>query len=111
MNSDKSRVYRLNGSISIMALAAALAATTATAQTAERAGNAGANDNAVAEVIVTAQRKSENLQDVPLAITAITGATLAQKNITDVTRLQDIAPPVGRPLGLRRATQHSRHQH
>ena len=35
---------------------------------------------------------SEKLQDVPLAITAISGATLAEKNITDVTRLQDIAP-------------------
>ena len=89
MNSDRNRATRLNGSISIMALAAALAATTATAQT---AGGAAASDNAVAEVIVTAQRKSENLQDVPLAITAVSGATLAQKNITDVTRLQDIAP-------------------
>ena len=34
MNSDKARVYRLNGSISIIALAAALVATPAAAQTA-----------------------------------------------------------------------------
>ena len=51
-----------------------------------------AREDTVEEIVVTAQRVSENLQDVPLAITAISGETLAEKNITDVTRLQDIAP-------------------
>ena len=44
------------------------------------------------DIIVTAQRVSERLQDVPLAITALSAATLANKNVTDITRLQDLAP-------------------
>ena len=88
----KSHVNRFDRSISIIALAAALVASPAAAQTATEAPNAGASADTVGDIIVTAQRKSENLQDVPLAITAVTGAMLAQKNITDVTRLQDIAP-------------------
>jgi outer membrane receptor protein involved in Fe transport len=34
------------------------------------------------EVTVTATRRSENLQDVPIAITALTGETLTQLNVT-----------------------------
>lgn len=45
-----------------------------------------------ADIVVTAQRVSERLQDVPLAVTALSAATLANKNVTDITRLQDLAP-------------------
>jgi outer membrane receptor protein involved in Fe transport len=38
--------------------------------------------NAVGEVVVTAQRRSENAQDVPIAIQALTGDTLQQLNVT-----------------------------
>ena len=62
------------------------------AQTSPAAEDASATEGGVPEIVVTAQRVSERLQDVPLAITAVSGATLAEKNITDVTRLQDIAP-------------------
>ena len=62
------------------------------AQTSPAAEDASATEEGVPEIVVTAQRVSERLQDVPLAITAVSGATLAEKNITDVTRLQDIAP-------------------
>ena len=92
MNSYLDRVNRLGRSISLIALAAGLTASPAGAQTAKEAVNASPDASRVGDIIVTAQRKSENLQDVPLAITAVSGATLAQKNITDVTRLQDIAP-------------------
>ena len=40
------------------------------------------------EIVVTARKKEENLQDVPLAITAISGETLRRKGIKD---LKDIA--------------------
>src|SRR5579871_2921116 len=33
------------------------------------------------EVVVTAQRRSENVQDVPIAIQALTGETLSQLNV------------------------------
>jgi iron complex outermembrane receptor protein len=32
-------------------------------------------------VVVTATRRTENLQNVPIAITALTGETLAQLNV------------------------------
>lgn len=80
----------------IAGLASPAAAQTSTSQegaapAAAEATNAAPSDE-VADIVVTAQRRGENLQDVPLAITAVTGEVLAQKNVTDVTRLQDLAP-------------------
>ena len=83
----------LSHAASTIALAAVLFAAPALAQAQTPAQTVPETDEAgVPEIVVTAQRVSEKLQDVPLAITAISGATLAEKNITDVTRLQDIAP-------------------
>jgi iron complex outermembrane recepter protein len=50
------------------------------------AGAAGASDatatsDAISEVIVTAQRRSENIQDVPISIRALTGEALDQLNV------------------------------
>src|SRR4029077_17558412 len=36
----------------------------------------------IQEVVVTAQRRAENVQDVPIAIQALTGETLKQLNVT-----------------------------
>lgn len=44
------------------------------------------------EIIVTAQKRSENLQDTPLAISAVTAATIEARGITDVGALSAIAP-------------------
>jgi outer membrane receptor protein involved in Fe transport len=41
----------------------------------------------LAEIIVTAQRRSESLQRVPIAITAVTGANLTASGIRDATDL------------------------
>ena len=46
------------------------------------AGDTGAAAAGIQEVIVTAQRRSENVQDVPIAIQALSGDTLQQLNIT-----------------------------
>ncbi len=46
------------------------------------------------EVTVTATRRSENIQDVPIAVTAITAAQLETKGINDVAKLSAIAPNV-----------------
>lgn len=39
------------------------------------------------DIVVTAQRRSERLQDVPLAVTAVTSETLAQRQINDTNSL------------------------
>ena len=44
------------------------------------------------EIIVTAQKRSERLSDVPLSITAATGDQLAQRGITSAADLEKIAP-------------------
>ncbi|MFK4793996.1 TonB-dependent receptor [Sphingobium sp. ZW T5_29] len=40
------------------------------------------------EIVVTAQRRSQNLQDVPVAVTAFTGETLENKGIVRVADIQ-----------------------
>lgn len=43
---------------------------------------------ALEEVVVTARRRSENLQDVPVSVSAFSDATLAIHGISDITELQ-----------------------
>ncbi len=38
-------------------------------------------------IVVTAQKRAENVQDAPLAISAVTGATLAKDRVTSITDL------------------------
>src|SRR6201987_1206239 len=45
-------------------------------------GETGAGIASIQEVVVTAQRRSENAQDVPIAMQALSGETLAQLNVT-----------------------------
>lgn len=65
-----------------LALAAMLAATPALAQ--EGTGEDGADSD---EIVVTAAKRSENLQDVPIAISAIGGNDLAKSRVTSVDSL------------------------
>ena len=39
------------------------------------------------EIVVTAQKRSESVQDVPISITAITGEELVQRGLTDFTEI------------------------
>ena len=55
---------------------------------------AQSSENAIEEVIVTAQRTSENIQEVPIAVTALTGTMLEDRQITMATDLQMNAPNV-----------------
>ena len=47
---------------------------------------------ALEEITVTAQKRSENLQDTPIAITAVTGATLEAKGRGDIAELGQMTP-------------------
>jgi iron complex outermembrane receptor protein len=46
------------------------------------------------EITVTAQRRSENIQDVPIAITAVSAEMLESRGLNDVAKLSAIAPNV-----------------
>ena len=51
------------------------------------------------EVVVTAQRRTENLQDVPISIQALTGETLAQLNVQTIDDFVKYLPNVTMPGG------------
>jgi len=59
----------------VLAVASLFGATTAVAQTATPASGQ------VEEIVVTATRRSESLQDVPMSITALNAATLEQRAV------------------------------
>ena len=46
------------------------------------------------EVVVTARRRSESLQDVPIAVTALSGDALTLKGASDITELAQAVPSV-----------------
>jgi len=73
--------------------ALALAVMTATPALAEEAAQSGtASDAQVQEIIVTAQRREESLQKVPVAVTAISSAQLENLRVTSVRNLAGLAP-------------------
>ena len=49
-------------------------------------------DTALAELVVTAQRRSQNIQDVPIAITVVNSDTLATLNIDRVDQIALVTP-------------------
>jgi iron complex outermembrane receptor protein len=70
---------------------------TALAQTAP-APTPGATDaqtNAVDDIIVTAQKREESLQSVPVAVTAFSGDTLTDRGISDPQALVRLVPNMG----------------
>jgi iron complex outermembrane recepter protein len=46
------------------------------------------------EIVVTAQRREERLQDVPLSVTAVTGETLTEGNVNSLEHLSHRTPSV-----------------
>jgi len=58
---------------------------------ADAAADTGQSDG-LGEILVTARRVTENLQDVPVAVTALSGDALKQKNIGQVSDLQFSVP-------------------
>jgi len=64
-----------------------------TARAADAADNATAEGGGLAEIVVTARRRSETLQTEPLSITAITGVMLDAMNVRrldDLTNLPNV---------------------
>src|SRR5687768_10036108 len=63
------------------------------------------------ELVVTATRRASDVQDVPLAITALTGDALQQRNIANVEDLTGIVPNVlvaGGNVGTQQASFYMR---
>lgn len=70
--------------------ALALSAGVAAAQTPTRST---AQDSAtIEEIVVTAQKRAENLQDVPVSVTALTADALSARGVNNVLALNNMAP-------------------
>ena len=48
----------------------------------------------IEEITVTARRRTESLQDTPIAISAVTGEGIAERGIDNVTQIGDFTPNV-----------------
>jgi iron complex outermembrane recepter protein len=89
---DASPSRRL-GPCSLFVGAAAVLCTTMTfAQERATGRSPGDDQEGLSEIIVQAQRRSENLQDVPIAVTAVTADSLLQNNVTSMRELGIVAP-------------------
>jgi len=53
-----------------------------------------AADRAIEEIVVTATKREESIQDVPIAVSAFTGDDLAKRGVTDLVGLQEVAPSI-----------------
>jgi len=54
----------------------------------------GTSSGGLEEIVVTAERRSDNLQTTPVAASVLSGSDLAEKGVTTVDQLQFVAPNV-----------------
>ena len=46
----------------------------------------------VGEVVVTSRRREESLQEVPVAVTAMSGAALEKRGFTNISQMEQVTP-------------------
>lgn len=83
--------------VSLVALAACLS----TPALAQDSGNDGANAGGLEDIVVTATKRFENLQDVPVAVSAVSSAMLQAKGVFETSDLNASMPnlQVSSPYG------------
>jgi iron complex outermembrane recepter protein len=88
---NNSTVLAVTCTLGLGTLAAALPLTALHAQSSDSANAAGAVTG-LQEVVVTARRYNENLQQVPLTVTAVTAETIQNNDITNIEDLGSFVP-------------------
>lgn len=64
------------------------------ASPAEEADTATEDTSGLQEIIVTANKRAESAQDVPISVSAVSGEALAQTGVIEVVNLQQVSPGV-----------------
>lgn len=95
---------RIIPGLSMFTLAVCLVQAGAVAQSAQvSAGDSYGADAEIADIIVTAQKRSEKLQDVPIAISSISADRIRERGISDTRDLNMVVPS----LNVTSSTGHS----
>jgi iron complex outermembrane recepter protein len=89
MRSETLRQLLLTSSIATMLLSGV----SATAQIAAPAAPA-TNSLGIEEIVVTARRREERLQDVPISITAFTADAIERNNMVNISQVQNFTPNI-----------------
>ena len=92
--SRKGIAQRRRGRYGWITLAAGAVVAFAQQGVAQTAAPAAQSSGGLEEIVVTAEKRSENLQNVPIAITAFTAEALRAHGITDITSLSQLTPNV-----------------
>ncbi|WP_198669557.1 TonB-dependent receptor plug domain-containing protein, partial [Blastomonas sp. UPD001] len=94
-----SQIHLLGGSAPALALCLAMCGPAM----AQESSGAPAADDGVEDIVVVAQRREQNLQDVPIAVTALSGEALQERGVNSGEDLQFVAP--GLSFGRSTSTQ------
>lgn len=73
-----SRSFRYHRGLAVLLASSVLATLPQAAIAQITEGQETTDDNGIADIVVTAQRRAQNVQDVPIAITAVSGAQLRE---------------------------------
>jgi iron complex outermembrane receptor protein len=98
------RLRTLAAGVSFAALVMTAPALAQDAAAGEAAPTAQAEDEGVADIIVTAQRREQRLQDAPVSVTALSADALVDRGIDNLGDISNFAPnlelhPTNRPAG------------
>ncbi|MDQ3145005.1 MAG: TonB-dependent receptor [Pseudomonadota bacterium] len=88
------RALLLASAVSFAAFSSPAAAQDADSASAEAQAQAALPEEASGEIVVTARRRVESLQDVPIAVTAYSGEQLESQGALDITDISDTTPNV-----------------
>src|SRR5262249_28321284 len=97
----KSLLSRGAQALCLVAATAVVIPSVASAQKADPSGNTAQNGSGASapqkkdrldEIGITARKKAENLEDTPLAVTALTGEKLEEEQVTNLSQVADFAP-------------------
>src|SRR3954453_13662697 len=66
----------------------------------DQPAGAANKDGGIADIIATAQKRSERVQNVPIAISAFGGKALGERAVTNVSQLAALSPNVNLDSGV-----------
>ena len=88
------KTSRISAIRSLLAIGTCTIALSGTAHAADTGADVATGQGGLTEIIVTAQKRSENLQDVPIAVSAVTADTLSSAGVNSIETLSTAVPGI-----------------